>query len=33
MNLAITFLIMGAIAIVVWIGTAIYYKITEGRFM
>lgn len=33
MNLAITFLIMGAIAVVVWIGAAIYFKVTEGKSM
>ena len=30
MNLAILFLIMAAIAIVIWIGTAIYLKVKEG---
>ncbi len=29
MNLAILFLIMAAIAIVIWIGTAIYMKVKE----
>jgi hypothetical protein len=29
MNLAILFLIMAAIAIVIWIGTAIYLKVKE----
>ena len=29
MNLAILFLVMAAIAIVIWIGTAIYYKVKE----
>ena len=30
MNLAILFLIMAAIAIVIWIGTAIYFRVKEG---
>ncbi len=30
MNLAILFLVMAAIAIVIWIGTAIYLKVKEG---
>ena len=33
MNLIHLFLIMGAIALVAWIGTAIYFKNTEGRFL
>ena len=30
MNLAILFLIMAAIAIAIWIGTAVYLRIKEG---
>ncbi len=30
MNLAILFLIMTAIAIAIWIGTAIYLRVKEG---
>lgn len=30
MNLAILFLIMAAIAIAIWIGTAIYFRVKEG---
>ena len=33
MNLAITFLIMGGIALLVWLGTAFYMKRTTGKFL